>query len=262
MSKRRRSPARVGGWFPTLAIVVAAWATSPALAQIPDEFTNLQFFPEDISREELIGNMRQFSFALDVRCQYCHSGGDGISFEGVEFDSDDKPEKRRARYMLEMTSAINKTLLAGLPERRTPNVGVECRTCHRGLARPQMIDDLLRERIASDGVESATDDYRALREENYGGWSYDFGEWVINDLAGEYRDEDPEITAAVLRMNSEFHPESVSVWVGLANAEEEAGDRDAAIQAARKAQGLTPDSPQVRRLLQSLGVDPDGSVER
>lgn len=245
--------------FSCLLVMFGTFA-SPTVAQIPDEFTNLQFFSEDISRQELIGNMRQFSFALDVRCQYCHVGGDGISFEGVEFDSDDKPEKRRARYMLEMTREINTSLLAGLPERRTPNVGVECRTCHRGLARPRMIDDLLRERIANDGVESATDEYRALREQNYGGWSYDFGEWVINDLAGEYGDEDPEITAAVLRMNSEFHPESVSVWVGLANAEEAAGDHDAAIQAARKALELAPDSPQVQRLLQGLGVDPDGGV--
>ena len=46
--------------------------------------------------------MREFSFALNVRCQYCHTGGDGISFEGVNFASDEKPAKVKARAMLRM----------------------------------------------------------------------------------------------------------------------------------------------------------------
>src|SRR5688500_18713273 len=49
---------------------------------------NLQFFPKTISREQLTQRMREFSFALGVRCQYCHTGGDGVSFDGVVFASD------------------------------------------------------------------------------------------------------------------------------------------------------------------------------
>jgi hypothetical protein len=41
--------------------------------------------------------MRHFSFALDVRCQYCHLGGDGVSFDGVVFESDDDPDKVKAK---------------------------------------------------------------------------------------------------------------------------------------------------------------------
>lgn len=241
-------------------LVVAMLSSGPAAsltAQVPDEFTNLQFFPEDISRDELIGHMRQFSFSLGVRCQYCHFGGDGISFEGVEFGSDEKPEKRRARAMLEMMAEINGTLLASIPERRSPNVMVECRTCHRGLPRPRMIDDLLREKIASDGATAAVAWYRTLREERHGGWSYDFGEWVITDLASEYGDAgEPATGAALLRMHSENFPESLSIWVALGDLELAADERDAAISAYRAALALAPENPGVIAKLEALGVIP------
>lgn len=237
-------------------IVVLAWPRADASAQIPDEFTNLQFLPEDISRDELIGVMRQFSFALGVRCQYCHFGGDGVSFEGVEFDSDEKPEKRRARYMLEMTETLNSSLLANLPERRTPSVAVQCRTCHRGLPRPRMLDDIIREKVAEEGVDAAVAEYRALREENFGGWSYDFGEWLVYDVTEEYRNDAPGVAVALLRMNAEFYPESVTAWQMLGGAEAAVDNREAAIAAYRKGLALAPDAPRLLRALRELGVDP------
>ena len=39
-----------------------------AAAQIPDEFTNLQFHPADLTKAELMNVMRNFSLALGVRC--------------------------------------------------------------------------------------------------------------------------------------------------------------------------------------------------
>lgn len=240
-----------------LGAALSCALASPTRAQIPDEFTNLQFFPEGIARDELIGHMRQFSFALGVRCQYCHFGGDGISFDGVEFDSDEKPEKRRARAMLEMTDEINGTLLSAIPERRSPHVVVECRTCHRGLSRPRMIDELLRQKIADEDVTAAIAWYENLREEEYGGWSYDFGEWVINDLASTYGDAgEPATGAALLRMNGENFPESLSIWVSLGDLELAADNRDAAIEAYRRGLSLAPDNPGIVRRLEALDVDP------
>jgi len=237
-------------------MLLATFVAWPVAAQIPDTFTNLRHFPEDISKRELIGKMRGFSFALGVRCQYCHAGGDGVSLDGVDFASDDKPEKRRARYMLEMAEEINTSLLTAVPERRVPNVRVECQTCHRGLPRPTMIDDVLRARIADEGVDAAIAHYRELHDEGYGGWSYNFGEWAIKDLAAEYATESPEIMAALMRMNSEYHPESISVWAGLAGAEARAGNRDAAVAAARKGLELDPENRQILRILESLGIEP------
>ncbi len=241
-----------------LLVVLAGGVASSVSAQVPDEFTNLQFFPEDISRDELIGHMRQFSFSLGVSCQYCHFGGDGgFSFEGVEFDSDERPEKVRARAMLEMTREINSNLLSALPHRRSPNVMVECRTCHRGLPRPRMIDDLLRDRIGNEDVAAAITWYKELREEELSGWSYDFGEWVINDLATAYGDEgEPAIGAALLRMNSENFPESLSIWSLLGDLELAAGNRETAIEAYRQGLRVSPDHPGLNRKLEALGVEP------
>src|SRR5262245_1343443 len=90
--------------------------TSP-VAQIPEKFENLRYFPRDIPRDSLLQTMRGFSFALGVRCQYCHAGGDGVSFEGVNFASDEKPTKRNARFMLRMVDSLNAHAFSGLPRR-------------------------------------------------------------------------------------------------------------------------------------------------
>ena len=66
-------------------------------AQDSQTLKNVQVFPKDITRPELIDRMRHFSFALDVRYQYCHIGGDGVSFDGVVFESDYDPDKVKAK---------------------------------------------------------------------------------------------------------------------------------------------------------------------
>ncbi len=236
-----------------LGCVFASTTAQPLEAQIPDSFTNLQFFDANTSRSELIGAMRKLSFALDVRCQYCHEGGDGVAFDSVDFASDAKPVKRRARYMLEMTETINSTLLTSVPGRQTPNIQVECRTCHRGLTRPEMIDDLLRRRIAEEGVDAAVREYRELRQEEYGGWSYDFGAWAVYDLAAEYQDENPEISVELIKLNTEFFSESAGAWIALGQAELASGNRDAAIRAFRQGLEVSPDNERILRLLQELG---------
>jgi hypothetical protein len=89
-----------------LTIITALLIVVPAQAQTPPapwKGENLQFFPKDIERPPLIQRMREFSLALNVRCQYCHAGGDGISLEGVKFASDEKPAKVKARAMLRMS---------------------------------------------------------------------------------------------------------------------------------------------------------------
>jgi len=59
---------------------------------VPDEFTNLQIFPKDVGKRELISTMRRFADALGVRCNYCHAGPDNL--EGTDFAADKLETKR------------------------------------------------------------------------------------------------------------------------------------------------------------------------
>ena len=151
----------------TLAAIVVFCLVAPLVAQTPQaewKGENLQHFPKDISRARLTQRMREFSFALNVRCQYCHAGGDGVSFEGVSFASDEKPAKVKARAMLRMLDQINGTILPQLASRATPRVDVDCATCHRGLALPKSLQTTLLETIEKDGTAAAVSQYRSLRQ--------------------------------------------------------------------------------------------------
>jgi len=49
-----------------VAVAGLCWAIS-AKAQVPEKFTNLQYFEKTIQRDDLIQTMRGFSFSLGVR---------------------------------------------------------------------------------------------------------------------------------------------------------------------------------------------------
>ena len=82
------------------AIVSTAVLASPASAQIPQTFTNLQVLPKDIPRAQLVSTMRGFAGALGVRCTHCHVGPDDL--QGMDFATDEKESKKIARTMLRM----------------------------------------------------------------------------------------------------------------------------------------------------------------
>src|SRR5688500_4552845 len=132
---------RVSLTFAVIAAVGAVVVSAPDVqAQIPEKFQNLQVFPAGITRDSLVQIMRGFSFALGVRCQHCHVGGDGVSFAGIAFDSDEKPAKRKARFMIRMVDSLNRVVLAALPDRSDPPIVIQCVTCHRGISRPTTLE--------------------------------------------------------------------------------------------------------------------------
>lgn len=179
--------------------------------QTPWKPENLQYFPKDISRQALTQRMREFSFALGVRCQYCHAGGNGVTFEGVSFASDEKPAKAKARAMLRMVDQINSGPLAQLASRAEPRVAVDCATCHHGLAIPKSLQTTLFEIVQAQGVPAAIEKYRQLRRDALLG-QYNFGEWEINELARRLTEAgDAKAALAILEMNQEFYPASVEL---------------------------------------------------
>ena len=106
-----RFPLRVGAAAALLALALTAVPVPVAAQGIPDDFTNLEVLPEDISRRELVGIMRRFSGALGVRCTYCHTVSDDLDSPDDDFASDEKAPKEKARAMMaNWTKSVARTL--------------------------------------------------------------------------------------------------------------------------------------------------------
>jgi len=202
----------------------------------PDSFVNLEVLPRDIEQRTLVDMMRGFTGALGVRCQYCHVGEEGMPLDSFNFTSDEKRTKLAARLMIQMVQGINDSTLARIPERPAPAVDATCWTCHRGVARPQPLGDLLRVALDAGGLDSAVRAYRNLRERYYGRASYDFGEGTLNglglSLARERRLQD---AFGILDLNGAFFPGSPNVPFTRGEACLASGDTTAARGAYRQA---------------------------
>jgi len=189
-----------------LAAVLAVQGRFP-----PDSFTNLKVLPKNIDQRTLIATMRSFAQALGVRCTYCHVGPrDDAPLDSIDFAKDDKRTKKAARVMLDMVRHINGEHLADVPPPRAqPKVEVRCMTCHRGIARPRLLDDEIGLVLADSGLPAAARRYRDLRQRYYGSGSYDFRENVLNELArAEARAGRGDNAIGLLELNAEFNPAS------------------------------------------------------
>lgn len=118
-------------FFAAVATAQAPSASSPAPAA--PQFKNLQVFPKDISRDQLMSNMKGFSQALGVRCVHCHVGEEGKPLSTFDFASDAKWQKQVARKMLTMVHRINSE---DFDVKDFKDVKVTCFTCHRGATKP------------------------------------------------------------------------------------------------------------------------------
>lgn len=242
-----------------LASAILLLAPATARAQIPGRFENLQVLPKDISRDSLVLLMRSFTFATGLRCEGCHVMGENGSFRGARFDLDDKSNKLKARYMLEMVQRINQELLPGLPDRDQPPLAVECKTCHRGLAKPFLLRTELHRVLDREGIDAALQRYRDLREREATSGAYDFGEWEMNELAREVEKEGKtEAAVAFLELNGEFHPDSPDIPRTLGPLYEELGRREDAIAAYRRALEMNPQDRASQARLRALTGGGDG----
>ena len=184
-------------------------AATAAARQADEKPKNLQYFPKDTTRQELIQTMRGFSFALGTRCEHCHVEK-AVGSHDLDFAADDKQEKKTARAMLKMVDAINQEYIAKMD--RTAPIHVECVTCHRGLLIPKTMQALLAETIEKKNVEAAVALYRDLRKKSLGDGQYDFGEKSLNILTESLlRQAKGKEAAAVMELNVEVNTPP-SLW--------------------------------------------------
>lgn len=119
-----------------LAIIVVSSVAATSLPEKEALYTNLKVLPKDISSKNLQGIMADdFEDGLGVNCGFCHANAkDG---HGLDFASDQKPEKEIARGMMRMTLGINKKYFqAKHPQIGSNALTITCTTCHKGEAFP------------------------------------------------------------------------------------------------------------------------------
>lgn len=242
-------------FFPLVAALAVAFASTPAHAQFPPkELKNLKVFPKDIPVRALIDTMQSFTRALGVRCTYCHVGEEGQPLSSFDFPSDKKPEKEKARAMLRMAGAINGEYLAKLEARRTPTIVVACATCHRGVAEPRPIQQVVLTAYDAAGADSAEAVYRTLRTRYYGRAAYDFGEVPLVDVGNALRVRGK--MADALRfyiLNTQMLPTSGFAFRSAAEGQLAAGDTAAAIHSLQQALTINPSDGQAKRTMDRLG---------
>ena len=239
----------------TVAVLVGAISAVPVVAQgfqWPEKAENLKVLPEDFPPENLRAVMTGFSRALGVRCSHCHVGEEGQPLSTFDFASDENPKKEVARSMLEMLGDINgrlKTIDRGGAE----PVNMWCHTCHRGVARPQTLDEALLETYSADGSEAMMKRYAMLRDRFYGRAAYDFGENSLNSVGYSLLSrEDVDAAVAVFRENVRHFPESSNVYDSLAEAFLTGGERDSARFYYEKAVELDPRNRNAKARLKEL----------
>lgn len=240
------------GFRTTTLVLASLLFCAAAHAQVPNEFTNLQFFPKDISKDQLIGTMRGFSFSLSVRCEYCHAGKGGNELKDMNYASDEKESKRTARAMLRMVEAINQQYIVKLGKQAPKQVA--CVTCHHGLSTPTTMDAVLNETLEAKGIPAALEQYRDLRKKYYGGAEYDFGETPLNILTESLlKQHKTQAAVAIMELNVEVNtPPSMWSYNLLAMAHTANKNTDKAKADYQKILELRPGDAFAKKQLEEL----------
>jgi hypothetical protein len=241
-------PGRAGLLASSVILLLAATAHG----QIPEEFTNLQVLPKDIESRQLVSIMKGFTSALGVRCNYCHVG-EARTLEGMDFATDENEHKGIARDMMKMVSQIRGDVEAALDEPAADVVQVQCVTCHRGVTKPRLTQDVLERAYDEGGIDAAVSKYEELRQDYYGTHSYDFSERMLEDVAQDWmRAEHLDDAQTILELNAKHYPKSAFTYALLGQIHLQKDEKDAAIEAWKKSLQLDPSNERLQRMLERL----------
>jgi len=114
-----------------LALAIAQSPPGPNTQMAEQAFKNVRVL-KGIPVDQFMATMGFFSASLGETCTDCHSAESGGSWAKY---ADDNPRKNKARAMIGMMTAINKTYFGGRRE-------ITCYSCHRGVERPDVTPSL------------------------------------------------------------------------------------------------------------------------
>lgn len=244
MRKRRRIGIAMTVLLVPFAGVSAQWP--------PDSIVNLQVLPKGTPLRELVGTMRDFASALGVRCTHCHVGTDPDNLATINFASDDRVQKRKAREMLRMVAAINRDLLTKVPERTNPPITVTCMTCHHGVTQPRDIRAVLADVALLSGADSVITAYRRLREQYYGSASYDFRPFMLANVAEQIAARSPDAAIAIGEFNLSLHPKDQQTYLTVATVHLRRADTASAVRVMTRAVEALPENAFLKTMLARL----------
>jgi Photosynthetic reaction centre cytochrome C subunit/Tetratricopeptide repeat len=228
--------------------------------------TNLQVLPKDTPPGQVFQIMQNFAGALGVQCGYCHvatppaeapAGGAAPAGRGgpppFNFASDDKPQKKAAREMMLMVRDINPKVAAAVGKSAEAATRVGCVTCHRGVAIPKQLAEILDQTTMEKGTQAAIAQYKDLRKQYFGAQAYDFSEGSLVTYAQRATQANtPDDAITWLQVNLENFPMSSRTYAGLSQAQRAKNDTAAAIKSLEKAVELDPQNAQLKRQLDQL----------
>src|SRR5580698_2584237 len=209
----------------------------------------LVFFLAVAALDAQIANMQEIAQGLGVKCEYCHAGRG----RGAGQPPSAQPSKQEiARAMIGMTRDLNAKILLATGKPATEATRVTCITCHRGVAIPGQLSDIVTKTALEKGPDAAVAQYRDLRAQYSGRQSYDFGEETLLTSAQQVVRVKPAASIPLLRLNLEFYPKSVRSYAQIAFANTRSLDDEAAMTALEKALEIEPDNGAIRGQLEQL----------
>ena len=192
-------------------------------------------------------DMGAVAAALGVSCDYCHAGRGA----DPKLTANGKPRLAVGREMIAMTASLNETVQAATGKTAREAAGVTCATCHRGVAIPRPLTDILLITGVREGADAAVKQYRDLRAQYYGRSSYDFGEETLLAVARRLANARPEVAIPIADLNMEFFPKSVSSLVQKAIAQQ-GRDDEGAVVTLKKALEIEPENGEIKGRLYQI----------
>jgi hypothetical protein len=202
-----------------------------------------------------VANMQEIAAGLGVKCEYCHAG---MGRAGGQAAPPGRPEGQApsrveiGRGMIAMTREINEKILLATGKAPNDVTRVTCITCHRGVAIPGQLSDIIARTALEKGPDEAVAQYRDLRAQYYGRQSYDFGEETLLTSAQQVVRVKPASSIPLLRVNLEFYPKSARSYTQIAFAYTRSLDDEAAITTLEKALEIEPDNGMIKGQLEQL----------
>jgi len=252
MKRFSMSVTLVGVLLVSIVVSVQAQGGRGGGPQVPTP-KNLQFFPKDMTGQQILPIMQNFNAALGVNCTYCHNSEPPVDNPKNDFASDEKQTKKTARVMLQLARDVNMKLQSELGKPAAQVANVQCVTCHRGVAIPRQLVTIVTETTAKEGINKALQQYQELRKQYYGAQAYDFTDATLFTAATQaLAANKPDDALAYAQLNLAYHANSARSYQVMSQAYQRRNEKDKAIQALQKAVDIDPMNQGFKNQLQQL----------